>query len=823
METLLKDVRQAVRVLIKSPGFSGVAILALALGIGANAAIFSVIDRVLLQPLPFPDSERMMRLARHFPEGNAPSVSIPKFMVWKQAQSFQSIAAYDFGSVNMNLGTSDRPDPVTATHVTAGFFDVYGVKPVLGRTFSPEEDLPNAGRFAVLTYNLWKNRLGGERDIVGKAISLNSERYVVTGVLQEGYQPDPPTEVYLPQQFDPNSTNQGHIYVVTGRLKPGATLAGAQAELKVIAENFQRAHPDIMDKTEGVTVMPLRVAIGGEVRIALLVLAGAVSFVLLIACANVANLLLARASGRQREIAIRTAVGASRGRIVRQLLTESVILALAGGIAGVALGTVGVHLLLSFSPGNIPRINDPQHALGALAWVDWRMLAFLGAISLLTGLLFGVLPAFSASRADVYSALKEASSRSGTGMRHNRIRSILVVAEISLAVILLAGAALMIRTFAGLRALDPGLNPVKVLTLRTAITGNRYTTTAQLESMVRQAKERIEALPGVESSACTLLLPMSGMTIDLPFSIEGRTPKEGKWEGDEQWRFVSSGYFQALQIPLLRGRVFDLRDTGKSDRVVIINEALAKKYWPKQDALGQRMMIGHGLGADFEEQPREVVGIVGSVTEVGLGNGKVPVIYVPQSQATDGITKLASTLLPLSWVIRTKADPLSLANSVSREFQTLDAQLTPSKVMPLERVIVESTTRENFNVLLLSVFALVALALAAIGIYGLMSYAVQQRTQEIGIRMALGANRGRILNLILSQSMRLATVGAIIGVAAAFGLTRLLGRLIFGLKSADPLSYSLVIVTLAAVALLAAWVPAYRAMRVDPLQALRQE
>src|SRR5579864_1361767 len=292
---------------------------------------------------------------------------------------------------------------------------------------------------------------------------------------------------------------------------------------------------------------------------------------------------------------------------------------------------------------------------------------------------------------------------------------------------------------------------------------------------------------------------------------------------DLQWRFVSSGYFQALQIPLLRGRVFDLRDTGKSDRVVIINEALAKKYWPKQDALGQRMMIGHGLGADFEEQPREVVGIVGSVTEVGLGNGKVPVIYVPQSQATDGITKLASTLLPLSWVIRTKADPLSLANSVSREFQTLDAQLTPSKVMPLERVIVESTTRENFNVLLLSVFALVALALAAIGIYGLMSYAVQQRTQEIGIRMALGANRGRILNLILSQSMRLATVGAIIGVAAAFGLTRLLGRLIFGLKSADPLSYSLVIVTLAAVALLAAWVPAYRAMRVDPLQALRQE
>jgi predicted permease len=461
--------------------------------------------------------------------------------------------------------------------------------------------------------------------------------------------------------------------------------------------------------------------------------------------------------------------------------------------------------------------------MSSLAWIDWRMLGFLSGISVFTGLLFGILPALSISRLDVHASLKEASGRSGTGMRHNRIRGALVITEVVLAVILLAGATLMIRTFSGMRSADPGFNTANLLTLKTPISSSRYSTTAGLESMVRQAHERIEALPGVEAAACTLLLPTSGAEIDLPFSIEGRTPKEGNWEGDEQWRFVSPGYFKALQIPSLRGRVFDQRDVHNSDRVVVINDALARKYWPKQDPIGQRMWIGHGLGSDFEEPPREIIGIVGSVTEVGLGNGKVPVMYVPQSQTTDGVSKLASSLLPLSWVVRTKGDPLSVVPSVTREFQSLDAQLAPTKILTMPAVIAESTTRENFNVLLLSVFAFVALCLAAVGIYGLMSYAVQQRTQEIGIRMALGANRGTILKLILRQSMLLTTIGTVIGVAAAFGLTRLLGRLIFGLKSTDPLSYIVVVFTLTAVALLAAWVPAQRAMSVDPLKALRQE
>jgi putative ABC transport system permease protein len=817
----LADVRHSFRTLIKSPGFTIVAILALALGIGANTAIFSVIDRVLLRPLPFPDSERIMRVQRHYPSSDQPSVSVPKFMAWKKSHALQSMAAYDFGSVGVNLGSGDRPNPVNAMHATAEFFDVFGVKPMLGRTFSPQEDLPNAGRFAVVTYNLWKDRLGADREIAGKTILLNSQAYTVTGVLPEWYQPDPPTDLYFPEQFDPASNNQGNIYFVAGRLAPGASIDSAQAELKVIADQFRTAL--LADKSETISVLPLRVAIGGEVQLALLVLGGAVLFVLLMACANVANLLLARAAGRHREMAIRTAVGASRGRIVRQLLTESLMLALAGGAAGLAFGAAGIRMLLAFSPGNIPRVNDPEHPAAALSLLDWRALVFLFAITLLTGILFGLLPAIRVSRLDVNSALKESSSRSGTGLKHNRIRALLVIGEVAVAIILLMGAALMIRTFAGLRTARSGLDPTNVLTMQTALSGARYETTAQVENTVRQAMERVEGLPGVEFAAATLLIPMQGMAIDMPFTIEGRAPANTKFEGDEQWRFVSPHYFEALHVPLLRGRTFDPRDIGKSEHVVIVNEAFAKKYWPKGDPVGQRLAIGQGLGPDFEEVPRQIVGIVGSVTEAGLSNGMVPAMYVPEGQITDGLTKLANRLLPMSWVIRTKTDPLAAASSIRHEFEAMDGQLTPSKIRTMETLIADSTTRENFNMLLLTVFAAVALLLAAVGIYGLMSYAVEQRTQEIGIRMALGAGRGEMMKMILGQGMLLVSVGVVIGLAAAFGLMRFLGSLLFGVKATDPLTYATVTITLTAIALLAAFVPAQRATRVDPILALRQE
>jgi predicted permease len=499
------------------------------------------------------------------------------------------------------------------------------------------------------------------------------------------------------------------------------------------------------------------------------------------------------------------------------------MLAFAGGVAGLALGAAGIRLLLAFSPGNIPRVNDPDHPVAALSLIDWRVLAFLFAISLLTGVLFGLLPAIRISRLDVNSALKESSSRSGTGLKHNRIRGLLVVGEVAFAIVLLTGAALMIRTFAGLRSAKSGLDPVNVLTMKTALSGARYGSTAQVENVVRQAMERIESVPGVEFAAAALVIPMQGLAIDLPFTIDGRAPANGKFEGDEQWRYVSPHYFEALHIPLLRGRTFDRRDTGNADHVAIINEAFAKKYWPQADPLGQRMTMGPGLGGDFAEGPRQIVGIVGNVTEAGLSNGMVPAMYVPQGQVTDGLTKLANNLLPMSWLIRTKTDPLSAASPIRHEFETLDGQLTPSKILTMETVIKDSTTRENFNMLMLTVFAAVALLLAAVGIYGLMSYAVEQRTQEIGIRIALGAGRGEMMKMILGQGMRLVIAGVVLGLAAAFGLTRLLAGLLFGVKAGDPLTFVAVAVILTSVALLAAFVPAQRATRVDPILALRQE
>jgi predicted permease len=822
MRTFAADLRYSLRLLRKNPGFTVIATAALALGIGANTAIFSVIERVLLRPLPFPDSERIVQVRRQYPNGASSSISVPKFMAWRKCSAFQAVALYDPGAVTLNLGRGDRPDPISALHVTSQFFDVFGVKPMLGRTFTAQEDSPHAGNFVVLTFTAWK-RTGGGTDIAGRAIELNGEPYAVLGVLPESYQPEPPADLYLPEQFDPNSTNQGHIYLMAGRLRPGVSMEAAKAELNVLGDQFRAEHPDFVDKNESVGIVPLRVAIGGDVRPALLILGGAVSFVLLIACANVANLLLARAAGRHRELAVRTAVGASRGRIVRQLLTESMVLALGGGAAGLLFGWAGVQILLAFSPGNIPRINDPGHAASALSMLDWRVLGFVLGVSVLTGVLFGLFPAIRLSRLDLNSALKEASGRSGTGLRHNRVRGALVIGEIALAVVLLAGAALMVRTFAGLRRVNPGFNAKNVLTIKTAMSGERYASTAQVADLIRQATERIEALPGVQFAGATITLPTDAPEVDLPFNIEGRAPKDGKWEGDEQWRFVSAHYMEALGVPLLRGRFFDRRDTGNSARVAIVNERFAKKYFPNQDPIGQRIRMGQGLGPDFEEPPREIVGVVGNITEVSLSDGAMPVMYVPQSQITEGLTKLANRLVPLSWAIRTAADPFASLPAVSRELIRLDPQLSPSKPRSMEQVIADSTVRENFDTLLLSVFASMALLLAAIGIYGLMSYTVEQRTQEIGIRMALGADSGSMLRFVLSQGLRLAAIGIAAGLAASFGLTRVLAGFLFGVRATDPGMFTAAAAILAAVSLLAAFVPARRATRVDPVVALRQE
>src|SRR4030095_454257 len=497
---------------------------------------------------------------------------------------------------------------------------------------------------------------------------------------------------------------------VAGRLKPGVTAAGAEARMKTIGEQFRQVNGKWMDKTESVAVVPMREATTGEVRTALLVLLGAVALVLLIACANVANLLLARAAGRQRELAVRSAMGAVRGRVIRQLLTESVLLAGCGGVLGLALGALGVRGLLMLVPGKIPRLTDAISGAVVVPPLDWRVMAFTIGISLVTGVLFGLFPALHTSKPDLGSTLKEASGRSGTGVRHRRVRSALVVAEMALALVLLVGAALLIRSFVGLRSVDPGIDARNVFTFQRSLAGGSYGTTASVTSFSSQVIRRIETIPGVEAAASTIALPVEN-GIDLPFSIVGKPPTRGEYAGDEQWRSVSPHYFSVFKIPVMRGRAFTESDTGASSRVVIINDAMAKKYWPKEDALGQVIVIGKGLGPQFEEPPREIVGIVGNVRENGLGNAGVGVMYVPQSQMTEGLTALANSVLPLSWCVRTTTDPMALRVAIARQLHGVDGQMPISRERTMTEVLAGAVARQSFNMVLLSIFAGVALGL----------------------------------------------------------------------------------------------------------------
>ena len=822
MENLLADLRHALRVFRRSPGFTAIAVAALALGIGANTAIFSVINVVLLKALPFPEPDRIMQVARGFPDGVGTSVSIPKFNTWKQNDVFESMCAYDFAGPGMNLGAGDRPEQVKGIHVSSEFFRVsVSVRRSVGLS-PPMRTYPTDRKWRSSAINC---SAGGWALTCGSWVKLcpiTGEPTTVVGVLPATFQSDPPADIFIPLQADPNSTNQGHYLLVAGRLKPGVTLQAARAQMKIVGERFRQANPTWMDKSESVSVVPLQQAEVSDVKLPLMILLGAVGFVLLIACANVANLQLARSSARQKEMAIRTAIGANRMRIVRQLLTENVILALAGGVVGFLIGVWGVHALLAIAPGNLPRINDSEHIASAVPMLDGRVLGFTLAVSFATGILFGLFPAVHVSRFDVNSSLKETGGRGGTG-RHHRAREVLVISEVALAVILLVGAALMIRTFAGLRAVNPGFDARNTLTWETSLSGGQYGTSAKVDNLIQQMTLRLESLPGVQSAATATVLPVEG-SIDLPFNIAGKPPaKGGTYNGDEQWRDVSAHYFAAFKIPLLRGRVFNERDTGNSARVVIINEAFAKQYWQQEDPIGKSITIGKGLGPDFEEPAREIVGIVGTVRERGLQDSDQGVMYVPAGQVTDGLTQLANKVIPLDWVVRTSQEPTALTSAIQHEFLSMDAQLPVSRFRTMEAVISETTARQNFNMLLLTIFAGTALLLAALGVYGLMSYSVEQRTPEIGIRAALGASGRDILRMVMGRGLLLAGIGLAVGLAAAFGLTRLISSLLFGVKANDPGAFAAVVVTLAMVACMAIYIPARRAMRIDPLIALRYE
>jgi len=821
MQTLLQNLRYAVRTLRNSPGFAAVAILTLALGIGANTAIFSVVNAVLLQPLSYPNPDRLVELELSSPQGNGNVTSVPKFNVWReQTDVFDSVAAYDFSGPGINLTGGDRPELIKGIHVSADYFRVFGAPVALGRTFTPEEDRPGGPAVVVISNGLWRNRFGGDPGILNRTIDLGQEPYTIIGVIGPTYSGDPQSDIWLPLKPDPNSVDQGHYLRATARLKPGVTLVQAQAAMKHAADQFNRKFPNspVMGPGTSFTAIPLRDSVIGDVRFGLLLLFGAVGFVLLIACANVANLLVARATIRRREIAIRSALGAGRSRLMWQLLTESLLLSLAGGVLGLGLGYVGVRALLAINPSDIPRIGEQ----GAAVTLDWRVLVFTLVAAILTGILFGLVPALSTSRSDISNTLRESGARSGTGLRHNKARAVLVITEMALALVLLVGAALLIRTFGALRGVNPGFDARNVLIMEMSLHGGRFEKAAGVDQLEREGRRRIESLPGVTAVAMTCCVPLEG-GFGLPFIIEGRPLTNGPYHGGATWLTISPHYFDVFRIPLISGRVFTDQDNGAADRVVVINQALAKEYWPKGDALGARISIGKGVGPEFDEPPRQIIGIVADVREGALSRPPDQIMYVPFAQVNDGIIALNNRIVPVTWVVRTKLQPFSVSADVQRELREASGGLPVAHIRSMQQVVGESTARNDFYMTLLTIFAGVALLLAAIGVYGLMAYSVQQRTQEIGVRMALGASPQQVRRMVVIQGMQLALVGVVIGVASALGLTRLMSSLLYGVKPWDPITIALVAVLLSCVTLLATYLPARRASRVDPMVALRYE
>ena len=828
MSTLGKDVKHAWRSFRENPVFTATAVLALTLGIGVNIAIFSVVNAVLLKPIPY-DSPDTLVMPMNTNDGAiaGPAASPAKFMHYRaQSDVLEHVTA--FRAISLNFERGDVLESIPVHQVSAEFFDAFRPRLLAGRVFKAEEDLPNAARTVVLEENFWRQRLGADANIVGQSITLSGNPYTVVGIVARGFVFNDfgagvggsGGDLWVPFQFDPNTTDQGHYFLTAGRLKPGVTLEQAQAKLLASAAAYREQFPAAMLPKSGFSAVSYQDAIVGQSRNTLYVALGAVGFVLLIACANVANLLLIRATGRRREMAVRVALGAGRWRIVRQLLTESVLLSLIGGVFGVILGYVGMRLLLTVNTAGLPRLG----ATGSLLGMDWRVALFGLALSIFTGLLFGLIPALMASRADLNTVIKDSSGRSGSGFRQNKTRSVLVLVEVSLAVVLLVGAALLIRTSFALGNVDPGFQAKNVLTMRTSLSTPQYRTSAGVAQVAQSVLLRIRQIPGVVAATMTCCVPLQG-GYGLPFTIIGK-PHEGPFAGGGAISFGASGYFDAFNIPVLRGRAFDDdRDTGSAPQVVIVNQAWVKQYFKEGDPIGEHILIGGGAANMRElatEQTREIVGIVGDVRAGGIGNDPGPTMYMPMAQEPDALNALMQNSGAMAWVVRTNIAP----ESVSATVQSIVRQETGvpvTSVQGMDDIVRVSISRQRLNMLLMTVFGASALALAAIGIYGLMAYSVQQRTQEIGIRLALGALPQRVRASVINQGMLLVGIGVAVGIVAAFFTAKLIASVLFGVAANDVLVFVGVPLLLGAAAFAAVAIAAQRASRVNPLDALRYE
>ena len=818
MESLIQDLKYAVRVLLKSPGFVLIAVLTLALGIGANTALFSVVNGVLLRPLPFPRPNELVVVSEKTANFDSSSISYPNFQDWQRSNSsFASLVAYR--SDDFSITGSGEAERVRVGMVSAGYFETLGVNPSRGRLFTADEDRKGIAAVALISAGLWQRKFGSAPDIIGKTITMNGESYTVIGVIPASFHLESTNfsrdkDVFVPiggdtdPLFHERDAHPGTRAL--GRLKPGVTLAAAQADMDQIANNLALAYPEA-DKGAGVSLVPLKKDIVGDVQPFLWVLLGAVGFVLLIACVNVANLQLARTTTRSREFAIRAALGASQSRVIRQLLTESALLGLAGGALGLLLAAWGTQAALKVLPETLPRAQD--------VGVDGRVLIFTLIASLVAGVLFGLAPALKIARPNLQETLKE-SGRGASGTRH-RAQGVFVVVEMALALVLLIGAGLMIRSLLDLWNVNPGFKSKGVLTFAVSLSPSLGANAATSRNAIREMDERLKSIPGVESVSSTGgALPMTGDN-EFPFWL-GSEPKPADQSGMKQSLFylAEPDYLSAMGIPLHRGRFFTQDDNEHSPPVIVIDESFARVYFPNQDPIGKRINVGI-----INTEP-EIVGVVGHVKQWGLdtdGDANHPIVaqaYLPFMQVPDQFW----TGPPQSEVVvRTKGSPAGLVPAIRTAIEKMNGENVMYETKPLEEIVADSLAARRFSMILLGVFAALALLLSSIGIYGVISYVVGQRTHEIGIRMALGAQRSHVLRLMLGEGMKMALAGVAIGIAAALGLTRLMTNMLFGVSAADPITFCSVALVLASVALAACYIPARRAMRVDPIVALRYE
>ncbi|MFY9553392.1 MAG: ABC transporter permease [Blastocatellia bacterium] len=807
---LQQDLRYGLRMLSKKPGFTLIAVMTLALGIGATTAIFTIVNAVLLRPLPYIEPDRIMALWPDRPGSSFSGVSESKFVFWREHnQSFDGVTATTGIGSGVNMAGGDEPEFVSGLRVSVDFFRVLGVHPAIGRDFTEEEDSPGGERVAMLSDGLWKRRFRADPAVVGRMVSINGRDFTVVAVMPPAFRYGEQVDLLIPLQTNPATREEGHNYTVLARLKPDVTRAQALGDLQLVFDRFRDAYPNMLwRQEEGIRVEPYLASLTESVRPLLLIMLGAVGFVLLIACANVANLQLTQAAGRGSEMAVRQALGASWSRIARQLLTEGILLALAGGLAGLLLAQWGVAALAAFIPeGLMPRTGE----IG----FDWRVLAFALAASILTGLIFALAPAIKAARVDINHALKQGGGKGAIGDDRGRMRNMLVVAEIALALVLLVGSGLLIRTFVTLREVNPGFDPLNVLTFEVAPNGQRYDTTAKHVDYFQSVLERIKSIPGVEAASVTSNLPL-GRWLNLTVEVEGRANSERSTE----IRMITPEYFKVMRMSLLHGRVFEDGDSAISEPVAIVNESYARRVFKDVDPLGQQLILQRSAG---NARPYRVVGVVNDLKQFGLSTTPPATMFVPLAQVPDKILMIARQFITMKFAIRTAVDPLSLAAAAKREMLNVDPSLPVTNVQSLEQIVSLSLAQDRFNTTLLGVFAGIGLLLAVIGIYGVMSYSVTQRTREIGIRMALGASSRDVLKLVVSKGLMLTLIGVTVGLGGAFGLTRLMSNLLFGVTATDPLTFAATAVLLAAVALGACFVPARKATRVDPMIALRYE